>query len=377
MSTNYIPLNLPTLTGTANFSSTANFLAAAAGSLVVSGNSFIQNLVDNKNTDFFSVGDIPAFFSPVFYSGGIGANAFVRPDRPNMTPANLQALFDRINNLTAPTAPVMAFTYTDPGYVGALRDPMIAKLLADLINGGYGIDNNDETNLWNRERDREAAAAQSNIDELKRQAATLGFAMPQGSLYAAIQRARQDYLNKISSVNRDIGLKRADLYVDNRRKVIEQVLSVESQNIALYNAIQGRAIDIQKTQIQMAIALFEAGIRYFEATLAGLVKQVEAQMEFSKTLAVVYNADIAMYSAYVGALVADSNAFLANQRNILDRDKAKLFASVDQVKFRLQQLAMGVDNSKDVNKFGSEFFRTALGATLNGISGLAVQTTTV
>lgn len=339
--------------------------------------SFIADLTAQKSSDYFSVGDIPSFFDPIFYAGGLGQAAFVRPDRPNMTPPSMQSLIDQLNALVTPTAPTLTFAYTDPGYASAMRDPMISKLLADLLNGGYGIDTADEAALWNRERDRESAMAQSNIDELKRQAASTSFPMPQGSLYRAIEKARQELMNKISSVNRDIGLKRADLYVEQRRRVIEQVISVESQSIALYNAIQGRGLEIAKTQIAMAISLFEAGARFFQLRMEAIQAQIAAQVEFSKAAVMVYSADTAMYQVYVNALIADSQAFIQNQRNTLDRDKTKLFASVEQVRFRLDQLRLGIDNAKDINKTGAEFFRTGFGAALNGVNGLAVQTTDV
>lgn len=373
----YIPLDIPNMPNNATYANTATWLADTADAVASSAASYLQSLSDLRSTDFFSVGDVPSFFEPIFYSGGLSAAAFVRPARPDMTPPSMQALFDQLNNLVLPTAPTLTFSYTDPGYASAMRDSMIAKLLADLLNGGYGIDTNDEAAIWNRERDREVAAAQANIAELMRQAASTSFPMPQGALYAAIQRARQDLLNKTSSVNRDIGLKRADLYVEQRRRVIEQVISVESQSIALYNAIQGRGLELAKTQVGMAISLFQSGIEFFKTKVDAIKSQVEAQAEFSKVAVATYSADTAMYQVYVNALIADSQAFIQNQRNILDKDKTTLFASVEQVKFRLEQLRLGVDNAKDLNKYGAEFFRTGLGSALNGVNGLAVQTADV
>lgn len=375
---NYIPLSLPTMDANANFASAANFLAKAAKAIVDSGNSYIQGLNDLKDSDFFSVGGIPEFFSPVFYSGTIEAEALRQPTRPaGMTPPNISSLVSRLNSLTLPTPPSSDFTYTDPGYASAMRDPLIAKLLTDLLNGGYGIDDNDEARLWNRARDREAKAMLANIEEVKRQYASTSFSIPQGSMFKAIEKAREAYIDKVSSLNRDIALKRADLYVENRRRVIEQVLATESQSIALYNAVQGRALEIARTEVALAVQLFEAGVRYFMAQIDGITKQIDAQMDFAKANALVYNSDIAMYSAYVNALVANGRNYIATQSNILERDKAKLFASVDQVKFRLGQLQLSVENSKDINKYGADFFRTDLGASMNGINGLAVQTTEV
>lgn len=374
----YKPLVLPTL-GSSDFKGEAAWQAGTAQSIVDTSQSLISALVDLKDTNYFSVGDIPSFFEPIFYAGGVDGKLLSaqRPVRPDMTPPNISALIARLNSLVLPTAPVLAFTYSDPGYSSSLRDPMISKLLSDLLTGGYGIDVDDETRLWNRERDREAAAMLMNVEEVKRQATGTSFQMPQGAMFALLQKAQQDFINKTSSVNRDIGIKRADMFVEQRRKVIEQVLAVESQNQALYNAIQVRGLEIARTQIAMAIALFEAGIKAIEIQLSAVLKQIEAQMEFSKTLAMVYNTDIAMYQVYVNALIADSMAFIYNQRNILDRDKTKLFASVEQVRFRLGQLQMTVDNAKDINKVGAEFYRTGLGASLSSTTGLAVQTTDV
>src|SRR3990167_1890551 len=64
------------------------------------------------------------------------------------------ASFGTIDAL-APTSPVLNFADIDE----TLLDLVSAKLQADLTDGGYGIDANDEAALWQREGDREAQDA--------------------------------------------------------------------------------------------------------------------------------------------------------------------------------------------------------------------------
>lgn len=370
----YEPLVLPTFSGTPNYASSITFMSQTASAIARSAQSFVTDLTALKNTDFSSVGDLPAFNSTVWL--GQSTNVLERPTRPTID-VNVDDFLVQLRNLAAPVAPTETFTYTDPGYSSAMRDAMIEKLLTDLVNGGYGIDTADEISLWNRVRDREEMVAQANADEVRRQASATGFQLPQGAMYIAMQKARQEHMAKISSANRDIGLKRADLYVDNRRQVIAQVLATEDQSITLYNAIQNRTLQFAQVKVQMSIALFEAGVRLFDTRIRGLNAQIQSILEAARAELGVYTADVQAYAAFVNAVASGAQIDIANSRNILTRDIAAHTARADVIRMRLQQLGMTVENSKSINTFGAEFFRTGLGATLNGINGLAVQTSEV
>lgn len=372
--TDYVPLVMPTVSGTQNFSTAATFLEQAATAITNSGNSYLASLADLKQVDFSQVGDLPAFQSITLLADMTAIGN--RPVRPTVD-LDITTLQQQLAMLIVPPAPTASFSYTDPGYSSAMRDTLIQKLMYDMVYGGYGIDTADEVALWNRERDREALLAQANIEELKRQAAATAFPMPQGALYAALQRARQDLMGKLSSVNRDIGLKRADLYVLNRQATLDRVLKTEEQSQALYNAIQARTLEVAKVQVQMAIALFEAGIKYFEGQLRSILAQIEAKVSAEKMKVELYAADVQAYAAYVNAIAQQARVTVENSKLITDRDKTTYFGRVELVKFRLQQLIATIENAKSINTWGVDFFRTGLGAAMSGINGLAVQTTTV
>lgn len=377
MPTPYSPLVLPTL-GTVNgqptFATTATWITQCATAVNNAANGFMTALADLGAIEYSKVGDLPEFSSIVWL--GNAAGVLNRPERPTLSLGNIQSLLNRLNQISPPPAVDEEFSYTDPGYSSALRDPMIVKLLNDLVNGGYGIDTADEVSLWNRARDREAKLGQANIEELRRQASGTSFAMPQGALYAALEKARQEAMEKVSSVNRDIALKRADLYVEQRRRVIDQVLQTESQSIALYNAVQARTLESAQVRVQMAVALFDAGVKLFAAQQEEIKVQIDARLNSLQSLVNVYAADISAYAAYVNAVASGAQIDIANSNNVLRRDIAEHESRVNMIKFRLQELGLTLDKNKEIYKYGSDFFRTALGAAMSNINGLAVQTGT-
>jgi hypothetical protein len=369
----YTPLVIPTMSSSnPNFQDTANWLSSAAYKVNESAQSFLTDLVDLGAIDFAQVGDLPAFDSVVWTAStaGIGAT----PTRPVLQVTNMQGLLDRLAQLTPPEAPDADFTYTDPGYASVLRDPLMQKLLVDLVSGGYGIETTDEEALWQRAREREAAGMNAAVSEALRVSASTGFPLPQGAQQKAVARAQQEYADKISSLNRDIALKRSELYLQSRQFTIEKVLASEQQSIALYNAIQDRAMRIAQLQVELAIGLFNAGVTLFRSQQEAIIAQVDTPLRYNQQLLAAYNSDVQAYSALVNAVVQEAQVQIANSRNKLDRDVASHRSRTDIVRFRLQQLATTVEKNRDIYKYGVDYFRTALGAAMSNINGLAVQT---
>ena len=372
MAGTYTPLSLSTLGASPTFSTTANWLAETASAVTDAAASFMQDLADLKAMDFSQVGDLPTYESAVLFASMTGIGD--RPVRPTIQVANLDALFQRLGQIQPPEAPITDFTYTDPGYASILRDPLLQKLLLDLVNGGYGIEATDEDALWTRARERETLTYQANVEEIRRQAATSTFPVPQGAMQSQLERAAQDYASKVSSINRDIMLKRSDLYVENRRFTIEKVLASESQSIELYNAVQNRALSAAQTEVQLAIALFDAGVRVFQSQLDSVMAQIDAPLKVNQQLVALYAADVSAYAAFVNAVATAAEVDIRNSRNLLDRDNMQLQSRVEKVRFQLQQLALTTELRKEINRYGTDYFRTALGSAMNGINGLAVQT---
>lgn len=172
--------------------------------------------------------------------------------------------------------PTNSFAFYEEQYSSALLDELNSKLLSDLENGGYGIETADEQALFNRARDRETELALTQISEVRRSAASRGFPLPPGSLQVAEQRAMQDLQNKVSDVNRDIAVKRADLYVENRRFAIEQAKNLENILIGFHNSVQERTLNAARYTLDAAIQIYKTQLDRYNARLEAY--RTEAQV---------------------------------------------------------------------------------------------------
>lgn len=248
------------------------------------------------------------------------------------------------------TAPTNSFSWYEQAYESTLLDASRAKLLLDIQNGGYGIETADEENLWERMREREVAGAQVAIEEIFRTNASRGFALPPGEVTVALQRAHQDLQDKVSTANRDIALKRADLYVENRKFTITEIRSIEQILIGLHNSVQERALNAAKAMIDVAIALFEAQVRrhnarldayraeatVYESRIRAALAQAEVykttmegkrlEVDFQRAAVELYRAQLAGIESVVGVYKTQMEG--AGLRANIERTKIDAFRSL-------------------------------------------------
>ena len=197
-----------------------------------------------------------------------------------------------IDNISAPTD---RFSYADAIYDTALQDPLKAKILYDLENGGYGIETEDELRLWERARERDVAALGTMVDELARVASTRGFTMPPGAYYAAATQAASELATKTSSMSREIASKRADLYVQNRQFIIQTGVSFEKLLMDFYTSKCERALNVAKLTVTMAIDVFNAQVAKYNMQLEAYkasAQVYETQIKAALANLEVYKAEL-------------------------------------------------------------------------------------
>lgn len=165
--------------------------------------------------------------------------------------------------------PTFTFSFNEQAYQSDLLDALKAELIDNLLNGGYGINDADEQALWERAREREMLAAETTIQQATSNAASRGFAIPPGALIAMIEGAQQAALEKISSVNREIALKRADMYVENRKFTIQQVRETEQMLITYFGYMMERALNTAKYTSEWAKHTYDAMVERYKARVAG------------------------------------------------------------------------------------------------------------
>jgi hypothetical protein len=240
-------------------------------------------------------------------------------------------------------SPTFTFEYTEQQYQDDLLDELKRKLMADLVNGGYGIEPLDEQLLWERAREREMLAAETTIRQAMDSAASRGFTAPPGALLALLEGAQQAALEKISSVSRDIALKRADMYVENRKFTITEVRETEQMLITYFGYMMERALNVAKYTLEASKSTYDALVERYRARIAGAqaaasayevqlkaglaaleaykveMEGVRASVDVQKLLADVYTAQLSGVKTYVDVYRTQMEA-------------AKIFAEVEKLK---------------------------------------------
>lgn len=377
--------------------------------LVATANVFFSNgfNIDSILPEQYNYQAVPLINFPIA-SGGIRPTVTDLalggpPEAPTIVLSTPQEVTLPVDDLLAPTH---NFEFFEQAYQSTLLDPLKAKLLNDLLNGGYGIEPADEQALIQRARDREAEIMRTRIDEAGRSMAARGFPLPPDILQVHIDAAHQELQSKMSSVSRDIFLDRSKRFVENRQFTIEQVRQVETVLLGFHNSIQERSLNVAKAAAEYAIAMYNALLQRYKtrveaAKISADVQLGRAQIDVARAQAAleVFRGQIAAYEVNLRRLVeplrlqtelyrADIDGNRAVMDGIIARETLQqkvLEATVGQ---NLQVSNLTIENAKakllatvqalqfrtEAAKFGAGNFFALLSSMQNSINTLAVQT---
>lgn len=307
--------------------------------------------------------------APVFNAPDIPeAPTLTLPTLPTITTLDLPdapvielPTFDAVAPDFEISAPTENFAFADQPYQSALLDAVQAKLLADMENGGYGIEPTDEAALWERGREREAQAAEEGIEGMAREFANRGYLVPPGAMFGAIEGIRAKALQASNSQSRDVSLKRADLYVQNRQFTIGQVQQLEGVLINMHMANMERMLNAAKATAEFAIDYYRARLEEQRARLEkyrteaqvwgeriraeaqrvdlyrAMIQAEQAKADVDKSRVDLYRAQLAGVEAIVAvyrARLEGANAQAQIERTRLEAYKATVDAYVAGVQAR-------------------------------------------
>jgi hypothetical protein len=114
-----------------------------------------------------------------------------------------------------------------------ILDLVSGKINTDLVSGGYGIDERDELAIWERARDKELFIAGLDIAKLKFEHTGMGLPIPQGIFIKLMSDKINDTQKGLSTLSRDISIKRSDLFREARKYAIEKGIEIGKENFAL------------------------------------------------------------------------------------------------------------------------------------------------
>lgn len=253
--------------------------------------------------------------------------------------------FDMVMDFGDIVAPTTSFEWSEAEYTSALLDATRAKILNDIQNGGYGIDEDDERRMWDRARERELLNASVKIEELARTHAARGFTLPPGALYAQEADAQQDLQEKNASLSREIAIKRADMYVENRRFAITTAVQIEDMLIRQAGAIAERALNGARAQVELSVAIFNAQVARYTAKLDAFrayATAFESRVRGALAAAEVFKTKVeaAQLAVETQRLYADVYRIQLDGVNALmgvyrtDMEAAQIAANIEQIKMQ-------------------------------------------
>lgn len=218
----------------------------------------------------------------------------------------------------------------------AIADALYTILYADLTLGGYGITSGDEEALVNRVRDRELREAGITMEEIRQKAASLGYVVPPGAMNAAILESIQKARGGISEANREIYIKRADLFRDNRKFTIEQARAVAdfyikftSQKAEMLNTVATS----QLAEAKLNVDVFLGELQAWEAKVNKVIKE-------QGLIGDIYKLRVGTWQTKVDATATTITA-------ITEANKVQAFVQQAIADGKLKELAVALDVKKE------------------------------
>ncbi len=319
----------------------------AADQFLTQADGFINKVANLANTEFNVVVPASLGFGLTDYTDD--ALDKINNQRP-VRPTNFGDI-----EVLSPVAPIIAFDTIDQ----TILDQIKAKLAYDIEYGGYGIEVNDELALVSREREREDMLAMSEVDEITRAYAEGGFPIPSGAMFNGIERAMQNRTAKLSTVNRDVALRRAELYNQTRKWAIERAANVEEVLIALHRAV----VD----QVQATTTLFNSQISKYRADVDAEVETVRANLG-------IYTADVQAFNAAINA-IGEAYRLKNTEHQLNNTWNVEVIKSVlEKARLQLEGQTNSARIRNSASQFGAQYYMGAITAALGSINTLAAQT---
>lgn len=195
----------------------------------------------------------------------------------------------------------------------------VAWLKSAIVNGGTGIPAAIEDQIWQRARDRINSDNQSALDAAASDFAARGMPLPTGALATLAQELRFNGLQKNADLSRDVGIKQAEIEIENIRFAVDQAMKMRYQALQAatdyLRALMSSADLIAKTGGQLGniqADLINASANFYNARLHRDQLLIESASEKAKLDVHVLDAGINQFrvqvEGQVNAAVAAMNA---------------------------------------------------------------------
>ena len=218
-----------------------------------------------------------------------------------------------------PTAPAITGKYPSPNVLNPVVDSFptavyySSSLLAQLQSTLMGMVTNShatglnpviEQQLWDRARERTQAATQGVIEGINRYWARSGWNLPQGAQAESIYKAMEDKATSDITESRNIAVAQAELEQKNVQFSITQAVALEELLGKLFDALQQRAIEIEKERIAYEIEFNKLDTEVYKTQVSSVTAEIEGLTTLYKVNADVYASIASAESEQIKSQVA-------------------------------------------------------------------------
>jgi hypothetical protein len=315
---------------------------------------YLNDLISMKDQD----PDEPADFG-----------SFSIEDAPTYTPSDMALLREALQKLLT-TIDTLPSKVTE---AVSIADALYTLLYTDLTLGGYGIEEGDEVALVSRVRDREFREMNAQMDETRDKFAALGYRLPPGALIATLTDLIYKSRSGITEANREIYIKRADLFRESRRFTIEQAQKIATFYIDFTSRKGDMLNNIATSKIaeaKLTVDTFIAQVQAWETKINKVVKE-------QGLIADVYKIKTDVWKTKVDATATGVTA-------ITEANRINALIEQAQAEGKLKELNLALDIEKEdhlvnvnrVKTIAESYMQIASSilGTVNGIVGLIEET---
>jgi len=309
------------------------------------------------------------------------APTYTLPAAPTLSTIVLPEFIE--NAIQGPTLTIPAIDFDVPTITqindGSLtaEDSLVqaakAKLLSNIVNGGTMISSQVESDIWNRDLERQEQQLQDQIDKITAQWAKLGWSMPDGLLAGSILALNNEYMNKKLDRSREIAVKQAELEQAGMFKSLEIAVQLETVLISNLNDYAKRVFETSKSTADVTIQIFKERINRYNSLLTAFKTDMDAykvrieaelerieiykvQLSGLQIIAGIDETRVKVYTAQLGAIqtqvevyktgVQAVSAMYEAEKQKIEMFKTKVDAYVAQVDAITKKYATQVEGFK-------------------------------
>jgi hypothetical protein len=288
----------------------------------------------------------------------INVTSFSGLDLPEIDP-------DAVPELTVVAPSIREYVPGDE-YTSDLLTALQTYLHDVVTNGGTGLNEDVETAIWDRGREREARSAADALREVDRME-EMGFALPPGVYVDARFKiaTETDYANRGHS--REVMIKQAELAYAATKDALTIATQLEGQLITYSNQVEQRLFDATRYATEAGVAIYNAQVQGYAAYLDAYKTKIqiyEAQVRAQIARVDAYKAEIEAEQAKAQVNVALVQQYEAQVRAAL--------SAVDIYKARIEGIRIKAEIEKTkIDIFGEQVraYAAKINAYTAGVEG--------